>query len=343
MTTYPLKDSSYAALVAAYFDPDVADTVTFKQINGSIIDWVTLAGSPHVVSMTKGSVRIWQNGKTTPPVYDDGGSLSGHPQIGQVLADGSITYTLTDGTNEVGPFTMSVVLAGVATAPPPPALQNTVAPSISGATTVGATLTVTAGTWTGNGSINVTRRWTKDGADIPGETGTTYVTVAGDVGTTIRCVEDATDTTPAASSAASNGIGVTPITLANTAAPSFTGTPTVGNTMTYVAGTWVGTGTVNKSVQSWNRDGSPISGATGSTYVLQAADAGTQIGLTEYAADSLTNDTANSSTVTVSAASSASSSDTPGVRSNPRSVCTIFRRSSRIATGRPRTECIWSS
>jgi len=303
MTTYPLKDLSLAALIAAFFDPDVADTVTFKKINGVDIDWVALAGSPHVVTLTKGSVKFWPNGKTTPPVYDDGGSLSGHPQIGQELNDGAITYTLTDGTHEVGPFTLDITLSGVATAPPPPALENTLAPSISGATTVGATLTATAGTWAGNGTVNVTRRWTADGVDIPGETGTTYVTVSGDVGKTIRCVEDATDATPSSSSASSNGIGVTPISLANTAAPSFTGTPTAGNTLTYVPGTWVGTGTVTKSVQSWNRDGVPISGATGNTYVLQAADVGHQVGLTEYAADSLTSGTANSSTVTVSAAS----------------------------------------
>ena len=300
MTTYTATDLS--GLIAAFFDPD-SPTVTFKKINGVDIDWVTLAGAPHVVALTKGSIRIYQNGKTNPPVYDDGGSTSGHPQPGATLANGSVTYTLTDGATEVGPFTMSFTNSGVATVPPPAPLQNTVAPTISGATTVGSTLTRTAGTWTGNGTVVVTGRWTQDNVNIPGETGATYVTVAGDVGKTIRYVEDATDDTPASSSAASNGIGITPITLANTAPPTFSGTPTVGSTLTYAAGSWVGTGTITKSVDAWLRDGTPIAGATGNTYVLVGADQGTQISVREEATDSLTSATATSTSATVSPAS----------------------------------------
>lgn len=301
MTTYQANDLS--GLISAFFDPD-SPTVTFKKINGVDIDWVALAGAPHVVSLPKGSIRIFQNGKLNPPVYDDGGSVSGHPQTGASLSDGSVTYTLTDGTTEVGPFTMSFTLSGIATLPPPPSLICTVPPSISGANTVGATLTRTAGTWTGNGTPSITGRWTRDDVTIAGQTGATYVTVAGDVGKVIKYVEDATDATPSASSAASNGIGVTPIALANTSAPSFTGTPTVGSTLTYVAGTWTGTPPVTVTLDGWTRDGVLISGATGNTYTLQAADQGKQVALIERGTDAFGSSTVAASSVTVSAAAS---------------------------------------
>ena len=300
MTTYSANDLS--GLIAAFFDPD-SPTVTFKKINGVDVDWVTLAGAPHVVALTKGSIRIYQNGVTNPPIYDDGGSVSGHPQAGASLPDGSVTYTLTDGTTEVGPFTMSFTLPGVATVPPPPLLVCTVAPSISGTDTVGSTLTRTAGTWTGNGTIVIAGRWTRDDATIPGETGATYLTVAGDVGKTIKYVEDATDDTPSASSAASNGIGITPVARANTTPPSFTGSPTVGSILTYVPGSWTGTPPVSVTLDGWTRNGTPISGATGSTYTLQAADLGATVALVERCTDALGNTTLAASGVIVSAAS----------------------------------------
>lgn len=300
MTTYSANDLS--GLIAAFFDPD-SPTVTFKKINGTDIDWVTLAGAPHVVALPKGSIRIYQNGVTNPPVYDDGGSASGHPQTGASLPDGSVTYTLTDGTTEVGPFTMSFALSGVATVPPPPSLVCTVAPSISGIDTVGSTLTRIAGTWTGNGTIVITGRWTRDDATIAGETGTTYLTVAGDVGKTIKYVEDATDDTPSSSSAASNGIGITPVARANTTPPSFTGAPTVGSVLTYVPGSWTGTPPVSVTLDGWTRNGTPISGATASTYTLQAADLGTTVSLIERCTDALGSTTLAATGVTVSAAS----------------------------------------
>lgn len=56
-----------------------------------------------------------------------------------------------------------------------------------------------------------------------------------------------------------------------TAAPSITGTAQVGQTLTATNGTIVG-GTFTS--RQWLRNGSAISGATGATYVPQAADVG---------------------------------------------------------------------
>jgi len=300
MTLWPIKIEQ--AFADAFFDPD-GDPVRVKKINGVDVDWLSQPGGLFSIAMPHGTLKISNNWPVLTGHYDDGGTLDGHPQPGRQLVEGTFTYTLSDGTNEVGPWTVDLKMTGFASLPPPPPLTNTVPPSISGGTAVGSVLTRVAGTWTGNGTVTVTGRWTRDNVTIAGETGATYTTVSGDIGTTIRYAEDATDATPASSTASSNGVGVTPIALANTALPTFMGTPTVGSTLTYTAGAWVGTGTITKGVDAWLRDGVPISGATGATYTLTAADQGHQVGVREIATDSLTSATAVSTTVTVSASS----------------------------------------
>ena len=75
---------------------------------------------------------------------------------------------------------------------------NTVPPFISGLLAVGETLTASDGTWTGDAPITYARVWRRDGATIPGATGTTYVTVAADVGKTIAVAVTATNSTASA-------------------------------------------------------------------------------------------------------------------------------------------------
>ncbi len=58
----------------------------------------------------------------------------------------------------------------------------------------------------------------------------------------------------------------------DTAAPVLSGTPSVGKTLTCSTGAWAGEPTGFGYV--WLRDGRPIAGQTGSTYVVQAADRG---------------------------------------------------------------------
>jgi hypothetical protein len=56
-----------------------------------------------------------------------------------------------------------------------------------------------------------------------------------------------------------------------TAKPSITGTAQSGQTLTGVSGT-IANGAL--TARRWLRDGAAISGATGATYVVQAADVG---------------------------------------------------------------------
>lgn len=76
--------------------------------------------------------------------------------------------------------------------------------------------------------------------------------------------------------------GGTPLAPANTAVPAITGTTTVGSTLTATPGSWNGREPPALTYQ-WNRSGTPISGATGLTYVLTADDTGATITVTEKA------------------------------------------------------------
>lgn len=65
----------------------------------------------------------------------------------------------------------------------------------------------------------------------------------------------------------------------NTVLPAITGTPTVGQTLTCSAGTFVSatSAAITRTYQWMRSDSFPISGATASTRVLAAADAGSYL------------------------------------------------------------------
>lgn len=58
----------------------------------------------------------------------------------------------------------------------------------------------------------------------------------------------------------------------NTVAPFASGTFVPGQTVTCTTGTWTSNAGAISYAYQWKRDGSPIGGATNSTYVLTASD-----------------------------------------------------------------------
>jgi len=96
-----------------------------------------------------------------------------------------------------------------------------------------------------------------------------------------------------------NSYGSLPV---NTVAPVVSGSATTGSTLTTTDGTWEGAPAPTFSYQ-WQRDGSNISGATSSTYVLVNADAGSTVRCVVTATNPLGSVSANSnSTATVTIA-----------------------------------------
>jgi len=166
----------------------------------------------------------------------------------QLAGQGCEVCIRNRGTNSfvVGPASslLTTVQAGGGTGGPV-APVNTVAASIAGTSTAGSTLTRTAGTWTGSPSI--TGQWYANGLAIAGATGTTYVTLTGQVGQNITYQETGavTGLSPVVG-ILSNAITVTAVAASaptNSAAPPVTGTFAVGNSLTIGSGVWTGSPT----------------------------------------------------------------------------------------------------
>jgi uncharacterized protein YfiM (DUF2279 family) len=85
---------------------------------------------------------------------------------------------------------------------------NTVAPAISGTATIGSTLTISDGTWTGAPAPTFSYQWQRVTTNISGATSSTYVVQLADAGNTIRCVVTATNVAGSASANTANTASV---------------------------------------------------------------------------------------------------------------------------------------
>jgi hypothetical protein len=98
-------------------------------------------------------------------------------------------------SNPISPWSNTETVTINIVADPP---VNTVAPVISGTTTIGQTLSTTNGTWD-NDPDSFTYQWKRDGSNIGSATNSTYQLVAADLGTDIICEVTATNEAGSAS------------------------------------------------------------------------------------------------------------------------------------------------
>lgn len=175
--------------------------------------------------------------------------------------------------------------------------QSTAAPTISGSTTLGTTLTATPGIWTGDPTFAY--QWVRcpssggssDGSDcavVGGATTQAYILSSGDVGSRLRVRVTASNADGSAT-AASNA---TSLVEAQSKAPSkvsdpqISGTARVGSTLTATQGTW--TNNPTSFAYQWVRcptsGGTPtgtdcavIGGSSTASYVVSAADLGKRL------------------------------------------------------------------
>lgn len=123
-----------------------------------------------------------------------------------------------------------------------------------------------------------TYRWYRDGVLIEGANAATYQLSDADVGSRIHAVVSYTDDFGTQETLASSPSA--PVTAVN-APPQgqviIAGNPVLGGTLTLAANLTDANGLSGTITYIWLRDGEPISGATGSTYQITAADSNTTL------------------------------------------------------------------
>jgi len=192
------------------------------------------------------------------------------------------------------------------TAPVTRAPSMSVLPSISGNAIAGEALTASAGTWAGYPAPTYAYQWRLCDAsfltcnNIAGATGSTYTVAVGDIGSAIRVAVTATNSAGSSSASSNQTAVVTGAPPVNTAPPSISGTPVIGQQLTVSDGTWTGAPTPTYSYQ-WQRCDAggasclDISGATTSTYTLVSADLDMTIRVTVNGTNAVGNSSATSS------------------------------------------------
>jgi hypothetical protein len=173
------------------------------------------------------------------------------------------------------------VWAAPAVAAPP---ANSTPPTITGTPRVGETLTAQNGTWT-NSPTAFQYQWQRCNAtgvscvNVPGAIQRTYLLTAGDAGRTMRVRVTGINADGATNARSAQTAVVAPSTApSNTARPTITGEPEVGEELTAEEGTW--TNTPTSYAYQWQRcdidalSCLAVAGATGKTYGVRAADVG---------------------------------------------------------------------
>ena len=243
----------------------------------------------------------------TEPTYTPTGSDVGNTI--EVL----VTATGTSGADSVASAPTPVIVSE------PIAPINVIAPAIEGNLTAGDTLTAEPGTWLGSEPITYSYQWQKcdeEGeacTNISGATAGTYTLPEGDVGSTIRVTVTASNTlgNTSVTSAQTETIGA-PGPPANTEAPQIQGTAQQGQRLFAGNGVWSGSRPLS-FYYHWERCNekgescAAIEGATKPSYTLASADVASTLRLKVTVSNSLGSAAVYSATTAVVASSSEAS------------------------------------
>ncbi|HEY8030212.1 MAG TPA: hypothetical protein VIE38_11940 [Gaiellaceae bacterium] len=194
----------------------------------------SISGSSTLTSTLTASSGTWSG--TSPISYTyqwercdsvGGGcaNIAGATALTYVVASADLGHTLRVAVNATnaggGAQAISAATAVVAMGAP----INTVRPVVTGTAKQGQTLTATAGTWTGAGTITYALQWWRCAADatncstIPNATSATYVLTAADVGLALKMRVTATNSV-------GGTVGVSDLTVAVAAGATTTTTTT---------------------------------------------------------------------------------------------------------------------
>lgn len=187
-----------------------------------------------------------------------------------VAADAGASLTVGVSGSKAGYATVATTSAALVAEK---VLTPVPVPRVTGTPTIGQTLTAIPGVW-GPAPVTLAYQWLRNGQAIAGATSAQYRLVTADASKqiTVRVTGSRSGYTTVQKTSAGVTAG---LALTATPAPTVSGTPRVGQTLTAKAGTW-GPAPVTLTYQ-WLRGGSVISGATASSYKLVADDAGVSL------------------------------------------------------------------
>lgn len=143
-------------------------------------------------------------------------------------------------------------------------------PGLRGDPVVESTLECGRGAWDerADSPYSITYQWRRDNGAIVGATGSTYKVARADLGHSIDCLAIAAGLAQAQSPSAY-------VTPRNLAAPSISGDPRVGGSLSCGRGTWDDPpGGPYAVTYRWFRENNEIPSQTGATYLVQLADLG---------------------------------------------------------------------
>ncbi len=141
--------------------------------------------------------------------------------------------------------------------------------ALSGSPTVGKTLTASPGTW-GPSPVTLSYQWRRDGVAIAKATAKTYTVVSADAGHQLSVTITGTKSGYTTVSRTSPAVDAKWAFTASPT-PSVSGTMKAGSTLKAVTGTWSPS---PRLTYQWRVDGSPVAGATGSTWFVPEWAAG---------------------------------------------------------------------
>jgi hypothetical protein len=193
----------------------------------------------------------------------DGTAIADATNASYVLAESDVDHDVSVRVTGSLPGYTSVSRSSAARSVGYPIEVSTM-PSVTGAPTVGQTLTGNPGTFATD-DLEVTYQWTRNSVAIANATGLQYSLVSADAGKVVAFTVTATKPshTTSVQIATATTIGKA---LTSSPVPTITGTVASGAKLSAKAGTWA-PATVTLSYQ-WLHNGEPVGGATKSSFTV---------------------------------------------------------------------------
>lgn len=266
MTGSPSTSGSFTVHLLRCFDPAAAVEISGQARMGAPLTAV-VTGVPSTAAVAYVWTRDGQPiADATSPTYVVTQADAGHA----LSATATLTATAYAARTLVAaPVDVTLALSHAA-------------PTVSGTPTVGRTLSATPPTFPAGTAVAF--RWLRDGVSISGATASTYRVATADIGHTLTVRTTATLAGYPAQTSLSSGFSALGVlgsvaTAGRISTGSTSATVNVGAVLTTKAPTFK-VGAPSSTSRQWLRNGVPITGATGSTYTVTKADAGTKITVT---------------------------------------------------------------